>query len=134
MFFWRNIMLSKYRLEIIVICLIGFIYQPTNSMLFITVSLFFLYNLFVNIFILKDIHQNKNRIDSMLNASSETKDRSYKFFIKRFLYFGSLVAMVSISIYLQKPYLITIAVTTALIEVYKIWKIKSIIKNNKSLV
>lgn len=126
-------MLSKYRLEIIVICLIGFTYQPTNSMLFITVSLFFLYNLFINIFILKDIHQNKNRIDSMVNASSETQDKSYKFWLKRFFYFGSIIAMIAISLYLQKTYLIIISTITALIEIYKIWKIKSIIRNNKSL-
>lgn len=126
-------MLSKYRLEIIVICLIGFTYQPTNSMLFITVSLFFLYNLFINVFILKDIHQNKNRIDSMVNASSENQDKSYKFWIKRFFYFGSIIAMIILSIYLQKTYLIIISTITALIEIYKIWKIKSLIKKNKSL-
>ncbi len=123
-------MLTNFRLEIIFICFLGMLAPKANLILFLIIIFFFLMNLFINFILIKDLNENENRLKEIkiIDQDAEHEKNKFKLWLRRFFYFISLLGMLLISIYLKSLFLFTIAIITILIEIYKIYKIKKIIK------
>lgn len=125
-------MLTNFRLEIIFICFLGLLAPKANLILFLIIIFFFLMNLFINFILLKDLKENKNRLKELqsIDKDAENNKNSIKIWIRRMSYFISLLGILLISIYLKSVLLFFIAAITILIETYKIYKIKKMVKDH----